>query len=263
MLVYNKYMEIRTLANPPITEATLEIRFNPNKNITVENLLKFAESLKAKYPKQEPILIQSFEIKFSDQNTQQRRDINSQAVGYRLTNPQGNQTIIAAIDKLAISTLAPYKPWPELRDILNKLFTDYLTYASQTEITRLGMRYINKVHLPLEDNFDFQKYLTVFQPLPKYNGLPNVVSKFESMVTIPLSDIDCISNIRQVLLEPEKNEISDQELLPFILDIDVIRVETLKISQSDEIWESFDKMREKKNAIFFGTFNDPALEPHI
>lgn len=253
-------MDIKTLENPPIKEALLEIRFNPNKNVTVSKLKEFADSLSDVYTKIEPVENQNFSFVYSKEQGP-KHDFKVEPSGFKLTNAQGNRIVIAAIDKFIVSFLAPYTPWPSLKATAEDLYKKYLDFAPQTEVIRLGMRYINNVKFPFTEDFHFQKFINTFQPLPKHDELPDSLSKFETVVVMPHADIGCTSTIRQTLLDAEGGD-DGNTYLPFTLDIDVFQNKVLKPVQADEIWENFEKMRTKKNAIFFGTLTDAALTPY-
>lgn len=251
-------MEIKTLSNPPISEALLEIRFNPNKDVTTEKLEKFVDSLCSDYPKKEPVLNQSFEVMFSGDGAP-KHNIDVQPGGFKITNTQGNRIVIGAIDKLVVSYLPPYRPWPELKNSTKDLFEKLMEFVPQNQVIRLGMRFINKINLPLDKDFVFQKYIKTFQPLPKYEGLSSAVSKFETVVSIPLNDIECESTIRQAAIDSKEG---DGDFLTFVLDVDVFQSKNYDVNDWSEIWGVFDNMREKRNAIFFGSLTDEALAPY-
>ena len=253
-------MDIKTLKNPPIKEALLEIRFNPNKNITVSKLKEFADSLSDVYTKIEPVENQSFAFKYSKEQGPEH-DFKIEPSGFKLTNAQNNRIVIAAIDKFVFSFLAPYAPWPNLKETAEDLYKKYLHFAPQNEIIRLGMRYINNINLPFAEDFSFQNYINTFQPLPKHEELSDSLSKFETVVVMPHNDIGCVSTIRQTLLDVEGSE-DNNAYLPFTLDIDVHQSKVFESAQIKDIWESFEKMRIKKNAIFFSTLTDAALTPY-
>lgn len=254
-------METKTLKNPPIQEALLEIKFNPNKNVTVSKLKEFADSLSDVYTRIEPMENQFFEIKFTKEQSP-KHDYNIEPSGFKLTNAQNNRVVIAAIDKFVVSFLSPYTPWPDLKNTAESLYKKYLAYAPQTNIIRLGMRYINSIKFPLTEDFNFQKYINTFQPLPKHDALPDAISKFESVVIMPHEDIGCVSTIRQATLDVEGADDGGPAYLPFILDIDVYQSKAIEPIQTDEIWQNFEKMRTKKNAIFFSTLTDTAIIPY-
>ena len=239
-------MEIKTLSNPPISEALLEIRFNPNKEVTTEKLEKFVDSLCSDFPKKEPVLNQSFEVMFSADEAP-KHSIDVQPGGFKITNTQGNRIVIGAIDKLVVSYLPPYRPWPELKENTKNLFEKLLEFVPQNQIIRLGMRFINKIKLPLDEGFVFQRYIKTFQPLPRYDGLSSTLSKFETVVSIPLSDVGCESTIRQVAIDSKEG---NGDFLTFVLDIDVFQSKNYDVNNWAEIWTVFDNMREKRNAIF-------------
>lgn len=254
-------MDIKTLKNPPIKEALLEIRFNPNKNVTVSKLEEFADLLSDVYTKKEPVENQIFEFMYSKEQGP-HHDFNIEPSGFKLTNSQNNRVVIAAIDKFVVSFLSPYTLWSDLKDTARSLYRKYLEFAPQIEIIRLGIRYINDIKLPLTEDFNFQKYINTFQPLPKHGALPDSLSKFESVVVMPHEDIGCTSTIRQTILDAEGGDKSSSAFLSFVLDIDVYQNKVIEPDQADEIWEGFEKMRTKKNAIFFGTLTDTAITPY-
>ena len=253
-------MEIQTLSNPPITEALLEIRFNPNKNVTVEKLNEYAGVLSDIYSNIEPVENQSFELKYSKELGAQH-EVNIVPSGFKLANSQNNRVVIAAIDKLVVSFMAPYTPWPDLKNTAEELFNRYLEYAPQTEIVRLGMRYINKIKIPLKKGFEFEQYINTFPPVPKHKLLGSAIYKFETVLVMPHEDIGCASTIRQALLDVETE--GDAEYLPFILDVDVYQNKAYDPKEFNRIWGIYEKMRTKKNAIFFSTLTDEALAPYV
>lgn len=253
-------MEINTLNNPPITEASLEIKFNPNKNVTLERLSAFAKELSRVYSNCEPIESQSFEFVFSKEQGA-KHEFNTEPSGFRLTNSQKNRVVIISIDKLVVSFMAPYTPWPDLKDTAEELFNRYLHFAPQTEVVRLGMRYINKIMMPMSEGFTFQKYIKTFPPVPVHENLGQGISKFETVFIMPHDDIECVSTIKQVLLDPETD--SGKEYLPFFLDVDVYQNKSYKKEMYGDVWNVFESMRIKKNAIFFSTLTDEAIAPYV
>ncbi len=248
-------MEIKNLNNPPIKEALLEIRFNPNKDVTIERLEQFVDSLSDEYPNREPVKNQTIEVKFSAEG-EPEHNVNVQPGGFKISNTQKNRIIIATIDKLVVSFLPPYKPWPELRDRTTFFYQQLMQFVPQSQIIRLGMRFINEIKLPLKEGFSFQNYTTTFQPLPKYVGIPSTLSKYESTISIPFADIECESTIRQMMFEADEDK---GELLTFMLDIDIYQAHKYEAENAGGIWDVFDNMQQKRNAIFFGSLTDEAL----
>lgn len=253
-------MEIKNLKNPPIVEAVIEIRFNPNKNVTLDKLKDFATSISNKFPKIEPVQNQSFEFKYSSEEGP-KHNFEIQPSGFRLKNVSDNRVIIAAIDKFTFSFLVPYTSWSDFKSEAEKFYKTYLKYVPQNEITRIGMRYINKINLPLRDDFQFETFIKTFPPLPKHEELPNAVLNFETIIVLPHEEINCDSKVRQVHLAIERDDKNDK-ILPFVLDVDVYHKKSVEVQDDQYIWQLFDKMRVKKNAIFFGTFTDEALVPY-
>ena len=126
------------------------------------------------------------------------------------------------------------------------------------------MRYINKINLPLEGKLDFDDYIKTFQPLPKYmDEIPDKLSGIESKIIIPFPDINCQSTVRQVLLPIDVKKDLESGYVTFILDIDLYNNKIIETMDGGEIWETFNAMRSKKNAIFFASLTDKAIKPYL
>lgn len=254
-------MEIKELKNPPIVEALLEVRFNPNKYVTAKKLEEFAESISEVFVQKQAVENQTIELVFA-KGVEMKHDLSVQPSGFVLKNAAGNRVVIAAIDKFVMSFLAPYAPWPSLSKEAEKYYKQYLKFAPQTEIVRLGMRYINKIKIPLTVDFNFEKYINTFPPTPKYPGLADSISKFETLLVMPHEDIGCTSSIRQVLLGLNSGDQKELPYLDYVLDIDIYMPQNLPRVDSEDIWEAYERMRSKKNAIFFGSLTDVAIAPY-
>ena len=113
----------------------------------------------------------------------------------------------------------------------------------------------------LKEEFSFQQYIKTFPPVPSHELLGSAISKFETVLVMPHDDINCISTIRQALLDIEIE--GDTEYLPFILDVDVYQNKFYDPKACDDMWDVYEEMRTKKNAIFFSTLTDEAMAPYV
>jgi uncharacterized protein (TIGR04255 family) len=75
--------------------------------------------------------------------------IQNEPHGQRLTaHEQAGIAIINTVS-LVTSCLAPYPGWPKLREQAHANWTDCVAVAGNRQIARIGVRYINRVDIPL------------------------------------------------------------------------------------------------------------------
>ncbi|MEW5816558.1 MAG: TIGR04255 family protein, partial [Spirochaetota bacterium] len=170
--------------------------------------------------------------------------------GYIFTSADQKQIFQARIDGFTFSRLKPYETWEQLRDEAHRVWQLYGGVVS-TEITRVALRYINRMEFPLPIR-DFSDYLTAAPIVPA--GLPQGVSSFLTRVVIHEPEIDAAAIITQAL-----EQVVNPSILPIILDIDVFKQKSEGISEEDA-WDTLDKLRHFKNKIFFESITEKAKE---
>jgi uncharacterized protein (TIGR04255 family) len=73
-------------------------------------------------------------------------------------------------------------------------------------------------------------------------------------LVVPNDSIGAVAIIMQTMEKP-----TSENRLPLVLDIDVYRKEKYE-SNSDKMWDEFEKLRVFKNDVFFKTTTDRAKE---
>ena len=73
-------------------------------------------------------------------------------------------------------------------------------------------------------------------------------------LTIPNPDIEANAIINETI-----ENVSNSQRLPLIFDIDVFR-EVNIVENKQEIWATFDQLRDFKNEIFFNSITDKTRE---
>jgi len=128
----------------------------------------------------------------------------------------------------------------------------YIT--NPVRITRIALRYINRIEIPLPMN-DFKEYvLTTPEIAPK---LPQALNHFFMQLEIPNPELPAIALITQTMGKPTGNQ-----RLPLILDIDVFN-EIDFINSDEEMWKEFEKLRKFKNDVFFNSITEKTKELFI
>ena len=247
-------METKQLSNPPIIEALIELRFSPSPDVTLQQLEDFCDQQSSKYPNRESVYAKSVEIAFNGEEHSSKADTYPN--GFRLNNIDGTRCIVCAIDRVVVSIKPPYISWPGLRTMALDAYKAYSEKVSHGKLIRLGMRYINKVQIPTNDQVDLDDYIKTMPKMPIAEGIPEVLSNFETLTVIPFDDIpSATTTVRQVLLR------EGPDSTPLILDIDIASVSKDGIEDT-EIQSLLDTFRDKKNKLFFASLTDKALEPY-
>jgi uncharacterized protein (TIGR04255 family) len=237
------------LEKAPITEALIDIRVKIREDLTVEQLESIYNSISGQYPDKKAR--HKWEGKFEFKKGEPLVSSGTETIdGYFFTSTDQKQIFQARLDGFTFSRLQPYETWENLRDEAHKLWQKYREVTSP-EITRVALRYINKMEIPLSSK-DFSEYLTASPIVPE--GLPQGVSSFLTRVVIHEPEIDASAIITQAL-----EQVINPNSIPIILDIDVFRQKSEGISEEDA-WKILEKLRHFKNKIFFESITEKTKE---
>jgi uncharacterized protein (TIGR04255 family) len=124
--------------------------------------------------------------------------------------------------------------------------------AGPTELARIGVRYINRIDVPLDGTGQIrvEKYLRISPQLPDDLGEP--MSNYAMQVVLPLGSDNC-----NLVLNSSSVPSPLVGFASFVLDVDVFR-ETNLPGTDDELWALLNKIRDHKNRVFEGCITDSA-----
>ncbi len=157
-------------------------------------------------------------------------------------------------DGFAFSRLAPYQDWQHLKREALRLWAIYKDLWNPFEISRIGLRYINRINLPTAPTtFDLSDYLAQTPVLPK--GLEGGLSGFLHVDTLTTLPYPYAMNVIRAI-QPA------QPILPaaLILDTDVFVLQSVQSPYDEYIDHSLEEMRWLKNKAFFGTISEKLKE---
>lgn len=239
----------QVLKKAPITEVLIDIRVKLLSEIDVKGIDSIYESIKKEYPeKQEQRMSQiQFELKAGEDLV---KPVSTKIIGYRYISSDKRQIFQARLDGFTFSRLHPYIHWEELRNEAYRLWLLYKEITRPDLITRVALRYINNLNIPLPMR-DFSDYLTAPPVVPE--GLPQGVSHFLTRIVIHEPSIGANAIITQAL------EQVVGEAAPVILDIDVSKLRPEGIEEKDA-WDTIEKLRHFKNQIFFKSITNKLKE---
>ncbi|HHT9146388.1 MAG: TIGR04255 family protein [Candidatus Brocadiaceae bacterium] len=243
--------EYTVFPNAPITEALLDIRVEFPEEITLAKIDLFYDSVRTRFPEKQPRISFQAGIKVSSEGTSAALPTSGGIDGYLFQSPHEKKIVQARLDGFTFHKLKPYNKWEVFREEARELWNIYFQITNPVKITRIALRYINRIEIPLPMK-DFKEYiLTVPEIAPK---LPQALNHFFMRLVIPNPEIQAIAIITQTMENPTENQ-----RLPLIFDIDVFQ-NTTYIGNKAEMWNEFEKLHIFKNEIFFNSITEKTKE---
>lgn len=223
--------------NAPIVEAVFDVKVSNTIIINPTAFEKFAKTDLPEYP----ISTKRFNVQVQISEKQGTGQVGRTAnlLGYVFSNIQGNRKVQFRLDGFSYNMLRPYTNWEEFSSEAFAQLKKYIDLAKPNLVTRIGLRFINRIDLPLDDQ-KLSDYINYHPAIPA--GLPQKLDKYFLQMQIPSHD-----GISKALIS-QTFEQSRNGSVPFIIDIDVFQEERLKITES--LVERFNTLRNLKNDIF-------------
>lgn len=233
--------------NPPITEAIIDLRVTPSDGKTLDDLRAVQTGLD-EYAKRETIHVAVGRMEFGKKVS---ASAASEAAGVIFHSSDGKQIWQSRFNGFTFSRLAPYERWQLFRDEARQLWVRYREKLQPPSITRLAVRYINRIDLPCEHT-DIDRY---FKTKPVASPeLPQVLAGFFMQLRIPQEDLKAEALINQTMVPPAR-----EGVVSVVLDVDLFRSTDVP-SDEEDIWHFFEQLRDRKNSIFESCITDQTRE---
>ena len=241
----------RHLDNAPITEAIIDLRVKLPSEFQVKEFSRLRDVLRDRYPdfQERRLITGGFEIQAGKRVMQALEDKGID--GYVLTSTDRKQVAQFRKEGFTFSRLKPYTDWEGVLAEAKSVWKVYEAEASPELVTRIAVRYINHLSVPLSlpTPIDaFARYLTAPPNTP--GTLRQVVSHFLARVVVHDIELGTTANITQAL---QKSPQPDQ--VTIILDIDVFEQKETGFDEGD-IWARFEQLRDVKNRVFFDSITE-------
>jgi uncharacterized protein (TIGR04255 family) len=239
------------LTRAPITEALIDIQVEPRPGLALTELDAFKSAVQASYPNLRTRHDWVTQLQVGPEGVGPVEQRSSPS-GYLLTSSDQKQVVQGRLNGFSFSRLAPYTSWNEIRKESLQLWELYLRLAEPKRPTRVGLRYINRIDIPLPVD-DFRDYLPVAPEIVP--ALPQSLISFFSRVVLPFMSVRAIANITMAG-EPPKEPA--QQVYPVIFDIDVWKLWP-EAAGFDQVFSELDRLRDTKNQIFFENLTPRAI----
>lgn len=249
-LEINLEEEFQHLPQAPIVEAVIDIRSRSTVTFNEESLRPQVEAALTGYQFLDSHQELQHEFKLDGQASSQI--IRFDWKGLRFQSDDKKHIAQFNRDGFVFSRLEPYQDWPQLYGEAMKLWEIYLELAKPVAIDRLGLRFINRIQLPIGE-LQFEDYMKS-APLPP-QGLDLPFAGFMHQNTLAVPNQPYVINIVKTIQPPAVDEDSGAAL---ILDIDVLATQGYELDEGAELKRHLLEMRWLKNKAFFGSITDKA-----
>lgn len=223
-------------SRPPITEAVVGINFS--SQITKTEMDAFEKKFKAHYPNRQTVSNYNIALMMSNQIS---THLNKQD-GYRRSTEDMTQLVVLWPSSFTVSQLAPYQGWDHFYRRFVRDWTLLKKIIGFHPISRIGMRYINRIDIPSKEPVvDYEEYINIY---PKMPDILQPTSSYALQAAVPLKDIDCLLKINSAVVpSPLLGHVS------FVIDQDISK-EVDPPQNDNDIYELLEKIRAAKNTIF-------------
>ena len=240
--------EVRHLNNAPISEAIIDFRVKLSVKFKVETFLEIKKTIGNRFPKVEERKLFSGQLRFKKGKPQPPAAEYHGVHGYFFRPEDDKKVAQFRFDGFTFSLLKPYTQWAEMFAEARELWEIYSGIAQPEAVTRLAVRYINHMNIPLPVD-DLSDYFTAPPKIP--DNIQGIISGFLSKVVVYDQEMDVATNIVQALEKSPKPD----KYITVVLDIDSFKMGDFNVSNG-EIWETFANLHNKKNQMFFSSITD-------
>lgn len=246
---------VRRLGSPPIAEAVINLAWRLAAPITEDFESRLPPDFKAKYPVTHKLQVNALQVSFeacaAGEQPQPKTSHGSAFGGYRFESQDGQRVAILTGDSLILSHMKVYSSWENLLADAQEAWRALAPLAEAGTVHRLGLRYINRLALPLPA--DSKEFLPAGPVLP--DELELGMTGFLSHVAVELP-IDAQATVLQTLQHDVEGSTS------VVIDVDIFRTGLSLPPEGQEIWERLGTFRDWKNRIFFAHVTEKLLEPY-
>ncbi len=245
-------MEYPQLSKAPIVEAVIDFRVTLPSDFKLDAFQPLRSQLAKDYPGFEEQQIVEQTIKQAPGSAAEVSTRFSGIHGYRLLSSDGKNVVQLRRDGFTFSRLNPYTRWDEVFAEAWRLWCMYIEAAGPLELSRIAVRYINRMLLPLPFS-NPEKYLKA--PPVTAEGWPTEMNSFLSRVVMTESESDVSVTVIQAF-EPQ---VPGQSGVALIFDIDAYADVSLP-PDDVTIRQRFGKLREMKNRVFFNGLTTKTID---
>lgn len=237
------------LSNAPIVEAVVDWRVKLPIDFDIEKFKEMGSALGPRYKLSDEE--KEFEFKFQPKSRDAPQVSSHKIRGYRFKTEDGFEIVNFQQNGFNFSRLKPYTQWDSVFGEAERIWNIYRSVCQPEEISRIAVRYINRILLPLPLK-DFGVYFVV-PPVALPQGVPPLINALLYRVSLSEPGSGIVTNVTQVLEPPDAGH------APFILDIDAYIARGMD-PDSPDVRPHFFALRAMKNRVFFALLTPTAID---
>jgi uncharacterized protein (TIGR04255 family) len=241
----------RKYENPPLVEALCEFRFLGEQawDWTIPGIVY--ERIKAEYPekRQEGVL----EVPVRPTTDAMLVGVKTGVSKMQFFRADKSALVQVGPDLLAVNSIPqgpalPYPGWETFKPEVLKHLQSYREVANPKCLTRVGVRYINRLAVPTGEKFSLERYFRALPNLPA--GLPQVLSTILINFEVPFDDPPGM--LRFIFGSGN----SDQpDVANFLLDMEMY-VAGAQVPSLETVDQWLEKAHDRVEAAFDASFTD-------
>ena len=237
----------RHYEHAPITEAIIEFSCNLAADVTLDDLTRVVDP--ERYTLVGPAILISGRIEVTPDGIS--GDTSGEQIGHQFRRSDGLRAIQSRLNGFAFSAFAPYGRWETFSSEAWQHWQAYKDAANPVSVSRIGVRFINKIDIP-QESIEIKDYLRTAVDVSPY--LPQVTAGYFLQVVVPLLSFDASATITSTVIPP-----SSPDTTSLILDIDTWR--QLEVSfdgdaGNERLQETLNELRGAKNFVFEACITD-------
>jgi uncharacterized protein (TIGR04255 family) len=235
-------------ARPPVVEAIIDLHLAFDTPPSPDSYKACIDRLSADFPLHTPINTVKVGVNTSESNATYEQN----QVGYRLSSDTNSRVLQLKNNAFTVSQLPPYPGWSDFFEMAKLSWTAYLEAFKPIKVTRVAVRFINKVVIPA-GRVELEDYFNLGYKIP--NNIQQDTVAFLLQLALPQQDIEgVVCNLNFVQTPSEK-----PDTVSLVLDLDLYKSGEFDPS-SDDVLGLISKMRTRKNEIFESCITDKTRE---
>jgi uncharacterized protein (TIGR04255 family) len=240
----------------PITEAIIDVQVSPPKALNVQELELTDSPIRTVYPDRKSIRMIMFQGNVTiemGQVPQLGMASRGDHIGFAFTSEDRQAVFQWRLNGFSHHKLKPYTDWKTFKASAASLWQEYCAVAHPEFVTRLGVRFVNLIEIPIPV-LDFKDFLTTVPEIG--DGVPQGLTGLFMRLELPDTDTGNVAIVTEAMtpLAPESNNVG------IIFDIDTVFQSTMNASNGTEMWAKLDQLRDLKNRVFFQSLTERTKE---
>ncbi len=234
-------MKIETLNNAPITEAVFDIRTLTDRPISIDKLNEIHSKVKDELPIKEEISV--LEAYFGVGPEGLKTSYEQQKPGFMFKSSDRKNIFQAKVGGFTFNRLSPYVNWKSFSGDADNYWKIYSDIVKPTKVTRLALRYINKIELPYSTR-NLDQYFNIG---PDFSGKSS--HKIQGFI-LRMNIVQPKNSFEAIVTMIKETDIEKKRKLVIILDIDTFQLADLS-PNNPKVKTAFNHLRKYKNELFF------------